>query len=60
MHVAKSFISQGIKMRKLQFIILLFFNCFMAMGQDAITINHLPFIQGLTDLDNRQTRHWLG
>ncbi|MGE8422713.1 MAG: hypothetical protein ACN6PI_07780, partial [Sphingobacterium siyangense] len=30
-------------------ILLLFFNCFMAVGQDAIRINHLPFIQGLTE-----------
>ncbi|WP_333626699.1 FN3 domain-containing metallophosphoesterase family protein [Sphingobacterium siyangense] len=30
-------------------ILLLFFNCFIAIGQEAIKINHLPFIQGLTE-----------
>lgn len=50
MHIAKSLTDQGIKMKKILFFILLCcFNCFIAIGQDAIKINHLPFIQGLTE-----------
>ncbi|MCS4165389.1 MULTISPECIES: hypothetical protein [Sphingobacterium] len=45
-----SIIDPSTKMTKLKCIILLlFFNRFMAVGQDAIRINHLPFIQGLTE-----------
>ena len=50
MHFAKSVTDQGIIMKKIWFFILFFcFNCFIAIGQDAIKISHLPFIQGLTE-----------